>query len=459
VDARNITLERAICEGVGDDETRYATVDGTDDDVAYRVFGDGPLDVLCCYGIGCHLELLSDLPPTPARLFSSFSRAIEFDRRGIGASGGPRDPSSLTWEDWTEDLRAVLDAVGSEQAAIYAEYDAGPIATLFTATHPERVSSLVLVDTTARLLVDDDYPIGISESEREARIERVTRLWGTPELIETEFPSIAQNPELVRAYARMFRASATPRAVAAHYWYHLNSVDVREVLPLIRVPTLVLHSASNEFFPPSHGRFLADHIKGARLIELPDPLLGAEEIRRAGDEVADFLIGERRFMDIDRVLTTVLFTDIVGSTEHLAAIGDSRWRTTLDAHDRMVRDQLRRFRGHEVNTTGDGFFASFEGPARAIRCAKAIVDAAPAIGVGLRAGLHTGECEIRGDDLGGMAVHVAARVGGLADSGECLVTGTVRDLVAGSGICFEDRGLRTLKGIPDEWRVLAVAST
>ena len=443
-----------------EDETGYASVAASDDEVAYRVFGDGPFDVLCSYGIGCHLELLSDLPPSPARRFSSFSRAIEFDRRGMGASGGPRDSSSLTWEDWTEDLRAVLDAVGSERAAIYAEYDAGPIAAMFTATHPERVSSLVLVDTTARLLVDDDYPIGISQSERDARIEQITKLWGTTELIETAFPSVAQNPELVRAYARMFRASATPRAVAAHYRYNLNSVDVREALPLIRVPTLVLHSASNEFFPSTHARYLADHITGARLIELPsDGLVGDEAIRLAVDEVADFLIGERRFMDIDRVLTTVLFTDIVSSTEHLAAMGDSRWRTRLDAHDRMVRDQLRRFRGREVNTTGDGFFASFDGPARAIRCAKAIVDAAPAVGVDLRAGLHTGECEIRGDDLGGMAVHVAARVGALAGSGECLVTSTVRDLVAGSGICFQDRGLRTLKGIPDEWRVLAVTST
>src|SRR5262245_42734657 len=271
----------------------------------------------------------------------------------MGASGGPRGSSSLTWEDWAEDLRSVLDAVGSERAAIYAEYDAGPMAALFTATHPERVSSLVFVDSTARLLVDDDYAIGISQSEINARIERITALWGTTELIEAEFPSIAQDPDLVRAYARMFRASLTPGAAAAHHRYHLNRVDVREVLPLIRVPTLVLHSVSNGFVPLTHGRFLADHIEGARLIELPDPLLGGEHIRRAGDEVADFLIGERRFMDIDRVLTTVLFTDIVGSTEQLAAMGDSRWRTTLDAHDRMVRDQLRRFRGREVNTTGD----------------------------------------------------------------------------------------------------------
>jgi class 3 adenylate cyclase len=449
---------------MGENEISYVAV-GADEEVAYRVFGDGPIDVLCFYGLGSHLELLSDFPmsSSPARLFSSFGRAIEFDRRGTGASGGARGGSTPTWEEWAEDLCAVLDAVGSERAAIYAEIDAGPMALLFAATHPERVRSLALVNTSARYLIDDDYPIGVSREDCDALIETLVALWGTAELVETVFPSIAHDPELVRLYARMFRAAASPRTVAAQYRYILESLDVRAALPLIRVPTLVLHNESNLLVPITHARFIADHIDGATLIELPSEgdlnIMGGDEVRRAVDEVADFLIGERPFVDSDRVLATVLFTDIVGSTELVASLGDSRWRQMLDTHDRMVRDHLRRFRGREIKTTGDGFFAAFDGPARAIRCAKAIVESGPNVGVSLRAGLHTGECEIRGDDLGGLAVHVAARVGAFAGSGECLVTSTVRDLVAGSGISFDDRGFHPLKGVPDERHLFAITRT
>jgi class 3 adenylate cyclase len=440
-------------------ETRYAAV-GLDD-VAYQVVGDGPLNFLCFYGLGSQIDLTWDIPPVLVERFAPFFRTIQFDRRGTGASDAlPRDRFP-TWEEWTRDIAAVLDAAECGDAAIYAEVDAAPIALLYAATHPERVRALVLSNATARYLAADDYLIGFSQSQVDFMLGFIESLWGTDEWVEQIFPSVAHNAAFVRKCARMFRAAATPRTAAAQFRYIFENLDVRDVLPLVRVPTLLLHNVPNRVYPIAQARYIADRINGARLVEVPgegDINVMGESGMAIVDEVVEFLTGERPAIEIDRVLTTVVFTDIVGSTEQLAAMGDRRWRAILDSHDDAMRELLRRFGGREIKTTGDGFFASFDGPARAIRCVNEIVDTAAHLGVKLRAGLHSGECEVRGNDLGGIAVHIAARVGALAGAGEILVTSTVKDLVAGSDIRFDDRGPHALKGIPDEWRLLSVES-
>jgi class 3 adenylate cyclase len=444
----------------GQPETRYATVG--DADVAFQVVGDGPIDLLFCYGFGSHLELMWEIPAAAEVLngFASFSRLIFFDRRGTGASDGVAISALPTWERWAEDIRAVLDAAGSKRAAVLASLDAGPIAILFAAMHPERVSALILLNTTARYLAADDYPFGFSSSD----VDEIVNLFatgenGTEDLQRLFNPGRANDPEFIRLAAKMVRSSATPRSAGAQLDYMLRSMDVRQALPLIQAPTLVLQVSGFPLLNVAHGHYLAEHIDGAQLRILPGADIGPSPADYSlVDEVAEFLTGERPVIEIDRVLTTVLFTDIVRSTERLVAVGDRRWRELLDAHDRTVREQLRRYRGREINTTGDGFFASFDGPARAIQCAQTIIDLSARSGVDIRAGLHTGECEVRGDDLAGLAVHVAARVGALAESRELLVTSTVRDLVAGSGITFAERGLHALKGVPDEWHLFAVPS-
>jgi class 3 adenylate cyclase/alpha-beta hydrolase superfamily lysophospholipase len=428
-----------------------------DADVAYQVLGDGPLDVLYCYGLGSHIELLWDIPAVAEVLTSlaAFSRLILFDRRGTGASDGVSLSAMPTWEEWTEDILAVVDGAGSKRTAILAAGDAGPIAMLFAATHPERVGALVLVNTSARYLAGDDYPTGASPDEVDAFVELMAAGWGTPELTRMISPSVAHDPETVRLRAMINRAAATPRNAAAQFGYILRSLDVRSALPLIQAPTLVLHSGENAFVPVSHGRYIADHIAGARFTEMSGGDAGLTP-SMLPDEVAEFLTGERPVVQVERILTTVLFTDIVGSTARAASLGDQRWRSLLDAHDRAVREQLGRFRGREINTTGDGFVVSFDGPARAIRCAQAVMEVTGNLGAQLRIGLHTGECEVRGDDLGGLAVHIAARVGALATPGEVLVSGTVKDLVVGSGIEFDARGEHQLKGVPGSWKLFAV---
>jgi class 3 adenylate cyclase len=440
-------------------KTRYVTVN--DADVAYQVVGGGSFDLLFFYGMGSHIEVFWDVPEFAefVRRLASFSRLIFFDRRGTGASDGVPRNAIPTWEEWTEDITAVLDAAGSKQAAVLAAADAGPIAVLFAAMHPERVSALVLLNTSCRYRVADDYPAGASPDEVDALVELLGATWGTPELIATTDPSMADDADYLQATARMARAAATPRTAAAQYDYILRSLDVREALPLIQVPTLVLHVSASPIVPIEHGRYLADHIDGATLVELPggDMFAITPDNYVIAVEVAEFMTGERPAVEIERVLTTMLFTDIVGSTQHAASLGDQRWRALLDAHDRTVREQLRRFRGREIETAGDGFFASFDGPARAIRCAQSILDATERLGIQLRAGLHTGECEVRGDHLGGLAVHIAARVGALATPGELLVSRTVKDLVVGSAIEFTDRGEHALKGVPGTWKLYAVS--
>jgi class 3 adenylate cyclase/alpha-beta hydrolase superfamily lysophospholipase len=434
-------------------ETRYIAVG--DADVAYQVLGHGPIDLLFCYGLGSHLEhywddlpgweLLSDL--------ASFTRLILFDRRGTGASDGVPRNATPTWEEWAEDLGAVLDAVGSRQAAIMATLEAGAIAILFAAMHPERVKALILISTGAKYERDEDYPIGVAPQVTDTFVEWVAQSWGTLEFQAAIVPSLAHDRAALMRLARMVRASATPRSAAAQYRYIMKTLDVRKALPLIQAPTLIAHVRDNPLVPIQFGHYLAEHVAGARFVELPGADLAVADVRSL---VAEFLTGEHMDFEIERVLTTVLFTDIVASTQHAASLGDREWRAVLDEHDRIVREQLRRFRGHEIKTMGDGFLASFDGPARAIRCAEALGDATSSLNVKLRMGLHTGECEVRGDDLGGLAVHIAARIGALAGVGEVLVSSTVKDLVIGSGIDFADRGEHELKGVPGSWRLFAV---
>jgi class 3 adenylate cyclase len=436
-------------------ETHYVAVG--DADVAYQIVGDGPIDLLYFAGLGTHIDLLWDYPPSATFFTSlaSFCRLILFDRRGTGASDAVPHSAIPTWEAWTEDVRAVLNAADSDRAAIFAELDAGPIAILFAATHPERLQGLILANTSSRFLRADDYPAGLPAESVDVLAEIVTKTWGTPSVVRAMRPDA--DPELIRWNTKLLRAAATPRNAAAQYRYILSTLDVRDTLPLLQTPALVLHSRGHPFFPLEHGRYLAARIPGAQLVELraAETYFSPPGYARVTDEIAGFLTGERPPVEIDRVLTTLLLTDIVKSTEHTASLGDRRWRAVLDAHDRMVRRELRRFRGREINTTGDGFLASFDGPARAIRCAQAIIDHVGELGIEVRAGLHTGECELRDNDLAGLAVHIAARVVELAGRREVLATSTVRDLVAGSGIEFADKGDHELRDVPGTWQLFS----
>jgi class 3 adenylate cyclase/alpha-beta hydrolase superfamily lysophospholipase len=438
-------------------ETRYVGLG--DADVAYQVFGDGPRDVLFSTGFGQSVEGLwhVDRFAEHLRRLASFNRVILFDRRGTGLSDSMGRGRLPTWEEWAEDMAAVLDAAGSRRAAVYVWLDVGPTALLFAAMHPERVEALVLVNTAARLLRDTDYPIGLSSEDINAFSAALGETWGTADTFALAAPSMADDAEFVQLMASMLRSSMTPRTAAAQAEYTMRSSDVRQALPLIHAPTLVPHTVGNRIIPIDFGRYLAQHIPDATLIELPgEDLYPSAHLTTLADEIYRFLTGEQPTVEIERILTTVLFTDIVRSTDRATALGDERWHALLDAHDRIVREQLHRYRGTEINTTGDGFLVSFDGPARAIRCAHEIVDVTAALGLDLRLGIHTGECEVRGDDLGGLAVHIAARVSARASPGEILVSRTVVDLVTGSGIEFDQRGEHDLKGVPGIWQLYAV---
>ena len=441
-------------------DTRYVTVGAAE--VAYQVLGDGPIDLVYHHGF-CHLDLQWDVRAEAAfnSQLASFARLVLFDRRGTGASQrgiGDRVP---TWEEWIEDLGGVLDAVGSDSAAIFAEAEAGATAILFAAAHPERVRALVLGNTAARYAFAPDYSIGLGEAELDLLVSGITEGWGSTEQwtegLRLAFPGLAQDEPDVRALARLCRAAATPGEARKLFTYVYERLDVRPMLSLLQVPTLVIHNGGAN--RAAFARYLVDHIANARIAEVPgeDYLFFGGRHESVISEVAGFLIGERPATDVDRILTTVLFTDIVDSTTVAAQLGDQRWRALLDAHDRLVRERLRLFRGEEVKTTGDGFLARFDGPARAVRCALAIANDARELGIQIRCGLHTGECELRDGDIAGFAVHVAARVSSFAGPDEVFVSRTVADLVAGSGLKFDDRGEHILKGVPGEWRLLAAA--
>jgi class 3 adenylate cyclase len=436
-------------------QTRYAKAG--DLSIAYQVAGEGPIDLVIVPGLVSHVECFHELPGYSRMIerFTHFARVITFDKRGTGLSD--RVPDAPTYEDRMDDITAVMDAVGSDRAAFFGISEGGPLSALFAVTYPGRTTALVTFGAFARVGVASDYLIGVDRESAKQALDAMAELWGTGAFLDTVSASRADDPDVRALWARIERLSMSPGGFRALCQIVLD-IDVRAVLPSVRVPTLVLH-AEGDVYPVAVARYVADHIPGARWVHLPGvdhyPWFGSMDELLA--EIEEFLTGTRSAPDVDRVLATVLFTDIVGSTQRAAALGDRRWRELLDAHDAAVRRELARARGREIKTTGDGFFAAFDGPARAIRCAVAIREQARTLGVDVRAGLHTGECERRGDDLAGIAVHIGARVAALAQSGEVLVTSTVRDLVAGSGITFTDRGEQALKGVPEPWRLLAVS--
>ena len=443
-------------------ETRYAR--SGDVSIAYQVVGDGPIDLVWIPSMTHHVELAWE-SPAHARLFKRFAsmaRLIVFDKRGTGMSDRPSSPETL--EARMDDIRAVMDAAGSERAVLFGLGEAGPLCLLFAATYPERTAGLVLLHSTPRFVRAPDLPWLPSQAEMEQHVEEFRLRWGDPsfhleEMIHRMNPSV---PEQERsAFLRVFRLSVSPGAAAAYLRMNLD-VDVRDVLPLIRVPTLVLHrtGVNQGWAVVPSGRYMAERIPGARFVELPGrdfgPVFGEPEPLFA--ELESFLEEVRQGIraEPDRVLATVLFTDIVGATSRAAELGDRGWRELLLKHHDAIRTQLGRYRGREVDTAGDGFFASFDGPARAIRCGCAIAVAMPELGLDVRVGLHTGECELIDGKVGGIAVHTGARVAANAQAGEVLVSSTVKDLVAGSGLTFQDRGTHELKGVPGEWRLYAV---
>jgi class 3 adenylate cyclase len=438
-------------------QTRY-TKSG-DLNIAYQVVGEGPLDLVYVPGWISNIELMWQ-EPAHARLLgrlASFSRLILFDKRGTGLSD-PVPPDRLpTLEERMDDVRAVMDAARSERAAIFGSSEGGLMSVLFAATYPERTSALITLAIYAKRLWSPDYPWAPTPEARAAEIELIERTWGGEMDISDLAPS-ADEAFKRRAVAYL-RRSASPGAAVA--LLRMNSqIDVRDVLPTIRVPTLVLQRVDDRDVNVEEGRWIAAQIPGAKYVELPgdEHLIWAGDVDAVVDEVEEFVTGRRPVHEPDRVLATVLFTDIVGSTEKAHDLGDRRWRELLEQHHDVVRRALERFQGREVDTAGDGFLATFDGPARAIRCACAIRDGLRDVGLEVRSGLHTGECERLGDKVAGVAVHTGARVSALAQPGEVLASSTVKDLVAGSGIEFEDRGVHELKGIPGEWRLYAVSS-
>ncbi len=439
-------------------ETRYADSGGVS--IAYQVHGEGPLELVLVPGFVSQVELLTEEPGV-ARFFrglTSFSRMAVFDKRGQGLSDRPGPPPTL--EESMDDLKAVIEAVGFERPAIFAVSEGGPMSALYAATYPSRVSSLVLFGAFSRMLETDDFSAGIPAAALDRWGEVVRRDWGGPVALDIWAPSRVGDAAFERWWARLLRQGTSPAGATALMDLY-REMDVRAVLPAIDVPTLVIHRAGDRMVPAAQGRYLAQSIPGARYVELP----GEDHLPFAGDldavlaEAEEFLAGSRGAVEAERALATVLFTDIVGSTERAAQLGDRDWRQLLERHDAAVRRQLGLHRGREVKTMGDGFLATFDGPARAIRCAAALRDEVASLGIEVRAGIHTGEVELIGDDVGGMAVNIGARIGALAGGGEVLVSSTVRELVVGSGLEFADRGVQTLKGAPGEWGVFAVDST
>ncbi len=385
---------------------------------------------------------------------ASFSRLMVFDKRGMGLSD--RNVGAPTLEERMDDVRAVMDAVGSERAALIGVSEGGPMSVLFAATYPQRTVALVLYGTAARARRDVDYPHG-GESVTAEWYRIFDDGWGTGESLRVLAPSRLGQAGIREWWGRVERTMGSPNTMRA-FLDTLVGIDVRAVLPTISVPTLVLHG-TDDTLPIGNGRWLADHIAGARFVELPGEHITAYVGDRFADEVESFLTGRRHPVATDRVLSTVLFSDIVGSTEQASAVGDRRWREVLDEHDVVVTRQIDLHRGKRVKATGDGVLATFDGPARAITCGCELRDSLRTLGVDIRVGLHTGEIELRGDDIGGIAVHIGARIAGIANAGEVLVSRTVTDLVAGSGIEFADHGIHQLRGVPGDWHLFAVTTT
>jgi class 3 adenylate cyclase len=431
-------------------ETRYAL--NGDLHVAYRASPEGERDIVFLTPQFTSCDIFPELPSIQGWMeaMTSLGRLIYLDQPGTGIS----DPATTTLELWADSITAVLDELGSGEAVLVAVDGLFPISALFAATYPSRTTALVVLEGYADQLAERTEGATLEET-----VAAYVALWGTGEFAHLANPDMPWNEEIRATWARHERSAASPGTLALML-SGLARLNARPLLPTIRVPTLVVHHVDDAFVPPELGRYIADHIPGAKYVELSGRNLYhfVEPWRDSFQEIAEFLTGHQAEVPDDRVLATVLFTDIVDSTRRAAEMGDRDWHALLDAHDAVVRSQINRFRGREVNTSGDGFLAMFDGPQRAIRCAMAIRDAVQALGIQVRAGLHTGECEVRGDDIGGIGVHIGARVSALAEANEVLVSGTLRDLVIGSGLEFEGRGSYELKGVPGEWRLFAVAA-
>jgi class 3 adenylate cyclase len=441
-------------------DVRYAM--SGDARLAYTVRGHGPHEIVFVPDWVSNQDVED---PSEFGLFwdrlGSFATVVRYDQRGSGLS----DPVTLddlpTLERWADDLHAVLEAAGIAHPVLLAGSAAGPVAVLYAATHPDRTRALILVNTYAAIAWSEDYPAGVKPDQYEHLIAYIEREWGTGRVIGALIPGVAVDESRQRQLARFERLAMAPGTVGAIFRQQY-ATDVRSILPVISTPTLVMHVADNRFIPVTHGRYLAQHIPNARLVEVPGTdhsiLSGGDAPHMMTEEIEEFLTGARPDSRHSRMLTTLVFTDVVGSTDRLVAIGDHAWRTVLDRHDGAIRRQLDRFSGLQRQFTGDGVLATFDGPARAIRCGTAIRDAARQIGLDVRVGIHTGEVERRGTELAGVAIHLAHRVCETAAPGEVLVSRTVVDLVAGSGISFDDRGEHGLKGIPQPWRLFSVCN-
>ena len=435
-------------------ETRYAL--NGDLRVAYRASAEGERDIVFVF-TSTNCEVFPELPSLQGwvEAMTSLGRLIFFDPSGTGASDPLTSGTPPTLESWADSITAVLDDLGSSEAVMLAIDGAFAASVLFAATHPSRTAALVVLEGFADPMAERTEGVDLEEA-----VAAFVGMWGTGEFQHLSNPDMPWNEEIRATWARHERLAASP-GILAQMMPLIVEMDVRALLPTIRVPTLVLQHTDDQFSVREWGKYIADHISGAKYVELPghNAYHFVEPGWRASfQEIAQFLTGQQPDVADDRVLATVLFTDIVDSTRRAAEMGDRDWHALLDAHDAVVRSQLARYRGREVNTSGDGFLATFDGPQRAIRCAMSIRDAVQTLGIQVRAGLHTGECEVRGDDIGGIGVHIGARVSALAGPNEVLVSSTLRDLVIGSGLEFEERGAHELKGVPGEWRLFAVAS-
>jgi class 3 adenylate cyclase len=445
----------------GPPPTRYTrTAEGAY--LAYQVSGDGPLDVVLPITGSAAVELIWEEPGFSGFVsrLASLARLITFDPQGFGSSGRLKADAVPAIQTWKDDIGTVMDAVGSERAALLSWGESTGATMFFAATHPERTVSLVLINAYARFARSEETPWGLPAEMIRPYVAAIQDVWGTGACIEALAPTMVQTDEDRRHWARIERLTASPDVLAASTSAVMES-DVTEVLSAIQAPALVISRTGDRHVRYEHGGHVARHIPGARFVELPgdDHLPFAGRTDQILDEVEEFLTGTRPSQVLDRLLVTVLFTDIVGSTQQVARLGDRQWRESLDRYDALVQRQLERFRGRHVNTTGDGTLATFDGPARAVECARAIAETVRGLGMDIRAGLHTGEIEARGENVAGMAVHIAARVSALAGAGEVLVSRTVTDLVTGSGIEFEDRGDHQLKGVPGAWQLFSVVNS
>jgi pimeloyl-ACP methyl ester carboxylesterase len=432
--------------------TKYAK--NGDAHIAYQVVGTGPIDLVLVPGFVSNVEHYWEMPNVPEIFgrISAFARLIVFDKRGTGQSDPVVGVPAL--EERMRDLEAVLDAVGTERCVLWGVSEGGPMSLMFAATHPGRVSDLILYGTTPRFSADETFPHGWTSEAIDDALRQIEDGWGEGALLSMFAPAYCGDENARKMWGRYQRAGASP-AMGRAVFQALAEIDVRDILPVIGVPTLVLHRVGDRVAPVEGARLMASAIPGAKLVEFEGddhmPMMG--DHGALVDEIEEFLTGTRRRRPPDRALVSVLFTDIVGSTEHAVTRGDRSWRELLESHDALVRQHLVRHDGVEVKRTGDGFLATFDGPARAVRCASQVADAVRSIGIEIRAGVHTGECELMLDDIGGIAVHIAARVMARATNGEVLVSSTVKDLVAGSGLAFSDRGEHVLKGVPGEWHL------